>query len=289
MGYQLTYPTRTSVLAGELGLAWHGPDLDISHVRSLHDVDDGALSFTKVSANEGLTVAGVVIAPPGTAPGRGAVIEANNPRLYFARALIALNQGPGFAPPVEEAAVATDAIVSPTAVLGRGVVIGPRTVIGHHVVIADGVRIGADCIVKSNTVIGEPGFGFERDEDNIPVRLLHLGNVIIGDRVEIGSLNTVCRATLGNTVIEDDVKTDDHVHIAHNCHLRRGALLTACVELSGGVDVGEHAWIGPNSSVIQKVKIGNRAFVGIGANVTKPVPDDAVVAGNPAKVLRFNK
>jgi UDP-3-O-[3-hydroxymyristoyl] glucosamine N-acyltransferase len=153
------------------------------------------------------------------------------------------------------------------------------------VVISDGVTIGSDCIIKSNTVIGEAGFGFERDEMGVPIRILHLGTVKIGDRVEIGSLNTICRATLGTTVIEDDVKTDDHVHIAHNCRVRRGAMITACVELSGGVDVGSFAWVGPNSSIIQKLVIGDHAFIGIGSNVTKSVPNGVSVAGNPARML----
>lgn len=139
--------------------------------------------------------------------------------------------------------------------------------------------------MKSNTVIGEDGFGFVRDDDGTPLRMPHLGTVVIGDRVEIGSLNTICRATLGQTVVENDVKTDDHVHIAHNCIIRSGALITACAELSGGVIVGRNAWIGPNSSVIQKVEIGENSFVGIGSNVTKPVQRDATVAGNPARVL----
>lgn len=286
MGHQLTRPRRVSDLAAELGLAWRGTDLEITHVRPLDAADAGALCFAKAAPADGLGQAATLIAPPGTEPGAGAVIEAETPRLAFARALIALDRLPGFARPAEPAQVGEGSEVSPSAVLGQGVVIGPRCRIGHHVVIADGVRIGADCVIKSNTVIGEAGFGFERDESGIPVRILHLGSVVIGDRVEIGSLNTVCRATLGATVVEDDVKTDDHVHIAHNCRVRRGALLTACAELSGGVDVGEFAWIGPNSSVIQKVTLGAHAFVGIGSNVTKSVPEASTVAGNPAKLLR---
>jgi UDP-3-O-[3-hydroxymyristoyl] glucosamine N-acyltransferase len=89
-------------------------------------------------------------------------------------------------------------------------------------------------------------------------------------------------------VIEDFVKTDDHVHIAHNVVVRRSTIITACAELSGGVNVGEEAWIGPNASVIQQRKIGDRALVGIAANVTKDVQDDTTVAGNPARPLKKN-
>ena len=289
MGYQLTRPRRVSELAADLGLTWLGIDLDITHVRSLDVADAGALCFSKAATVDNMMAGVALIAPPGTAPGDGAVIEAAIPRLAFARALIALGSLPGYAAPTEAPQLGEGVVVSPSAVLGCGVVIGPRSVIGHHVVIADGVRIGADCVIKSNTVIGEAGFGFERDETGVPVRILHLGSVEIGDRVEIGSLNTICRATLGVTMVEDDVKTDDHVHIAHNCRVRRGALLTACAELSGGVDIGEFAWVGPNTSIIQKAVLGAHSFVGIGSNITKSVPEGASVAGNPARVLRSSK
>ena len=274
------------MLAASLGLPWRGQHLNISEVRPFNEAMPGTLSFTNTHPENLLSADAVLIAPTGTDPGAGAIIEANNPRLEFARALNVLAATPGFMVSTRSAQVAEDAVVSSTAVLGRGVTIGPRSVIGHHVVIADDVHIGADCHIKSNTVIGEAGFGFERDEQGVPIRILHLGNVVIGNRVEIGSLNTICRATLGTTIIEDDVKTDDHVHIAHNCRVRRGALLTACTELSGGVDVGAFAWIGPNTSIIQKAVIGENAFVGIGSNVTASVPPGARVAGNPARVLR---
>ncbi|MGV8934794.1 MAG: hypothetical protein ACOH1I_09230 [Gallionellaceae bacterium] len=286
MGHQLNRPLAASVLAHRLGLHMQGADLMLHQVQPHNSVAAGGLCFARVAPSDGLTVAAVAIAPPGAAPGSGAVIESENPRLAFARALHILATEPGFHAPDAPADVHPTAHVSSSAVLGRGVRVGARTMIGHHVVVADGVSIGEDCQIKSGTVIGEAGFGFERDGAGIPVRMLHLGSVVIGDRVELGSLNTVCRATLGLTIIENDVKTDDHVHIAHNCRVRRGALLTACAELSGGVDVGEFAWIGPNSSVIQKAVLGHHAFVGIGSNVTKSVPAGATVAGNPARVLK---
>jgi UDP-3-O-[3-hydroxymyristoyl] glucosamine N-acyltransferase len=286
MGHQLTRSVPASVLAERLGMTWRGDDVAVDHVAAASALRPGSLGFSK----QPLLVVprgAAVFAPAATPLSEGsAVIDSSHPRLAFARALHALFADPGFAVPEVPMRVHPTARISATAVLGRGVSIGARTVVEHHVVIADGVSIGDDCHVKSNTVIGEAGFGFERDEDGIPVRLLHLGTVRIGNRVEIGSLNTVCRATLGVTVIEDDVKTDDHVHVAHNCRIGRGTLVTACAELSGGVDVGEFAWIGPNASIIQKVSVGDRSFVGIAANVTKPVASGASVAGNPAKPLR---
>ena len=266
-------------------MPWRGLDIEITHINPLDTADPGSLCFSKAKSGVSVFPDTVLIAPIGVEPDAGAVIEAGNPRLAFANALIALKLNPGFRVSERPPRLEEGVIISSTAVLGKGVKVGARSVIGHYVVIADDVSIGEDCVIKSNTVIGVAGFGFERDELGLPVRILHLGGVVIGNRVEIGSLNTVCRATLGNTIIEDDVKTDDHVHIAHNCRVRRGALLTACVELSGGVDIGEFAWVGPNTSIIQKAVLGSNSFVGIGSNITKSVPDGVSVAGNPARQL----
>jgi len=89
--------------------------------------------------------------------------------------------------------------------------------------------------------------------------------VIIGDNVEIGSLNAIARGTLEDTVIGDNVKTDDHVFIAHNVEVGDNTLIIAGAEVSGGV------------------KIGDGAVVGMGAVVTKSVKAGAVVMGNPAR------
>lgn len=286
MGNHLTRPVAASELAHALGLQLKGSDQMFDRVLALPAATDGGLSYSNIDSGLQRTDRAVLIAPPAAEPMARTVIESDQPRLAFARALLWLRAHIGWIRPQNPPRIHPEASVSPTAVIGRGVTIGKGTVVHHFVVIGDEVRIGDHCIIKSGAVIGEDGFGFERDEHGMPLRMQHLGSVVIGNHVEIGSLVTVCRGTLTDTVIEDGVKTDDHVHIAHNCHIRRGALLTACVELSGGVEVGSFAWLGPNTSVIQKVKIGDHAFVGIASNVIKPVAPGNTVAGNPARVLR---
>lgn len=285
MGNQLIRPVRASELASALGLAFKGADHVFDRILPLSAATHGALSFSATGFAHPRTDACVVIAPPDTPVSVGTVIESDHPRLAFAKALNRLKSDPGLVLPGSPAQIHPQASVSPTAVVGKGARIGKGSVIHHFVVIGDEVRIGEDCIVKSGAVIGEDGFGFEREVDGTPVRLPHLGSVAIGDRVEIGSLATVCRGTLADTIVEDDAKIDDHVHIGHNCKIRRGAMLSACAVLGGGVELGEYAWIGLNATVIQQMTVGAGALIGIGANAMKPVAPGETLVGYPARAV----
>lgn len=272
-------------LATALGLELMGDDLPILGVTPFSSAEDYALCFNKRSIESSLGVKAVVVASNAANRGCGSVLVSANPRLDFARALAWIDSKGGFVRDKSAPVVDPTAVIGMGTVLGRGVRIGAGTIVGSNVVIGDGVIIGANCVIKSCAVIGEDGFGFERDELGLPVRLVHLGTVRIGNHVEVGSLTTVCRGTLADTVIEDYVKIDDHVHIAHNVQVRKAAMVIACAEVSGGVVIGEGAWVGPNASVIQQVKIGSGALVGIGSNVVRSVDDGVTVAGNPAKPM----
>lgn len=167
-----------------------------------------------------------------------------------------------------------------TATVGEGSLIFPGCVVGPNVI------IGKRALIKPNTVIGLPGFGVFRNPHGDNTHLPHVGGVVIGDDVEFGALTTVCAGTFHPTLVGDGVKTDDHVHIAHNCDIGSGTQIAAHAELSGSVTVGRNVWLSPNVSVVNGLTIGDRAFVGIAANVTKDIAADTLVAGNPAKVLR---
>jgi UDP-3-O-[3-hydroxymyristoyl] glucosamine N-acyltransferase len=152
-------------------------------------------------------------------------------------------------------------------------------------VIGDEVVIGARCKIKSGAIIGEEGFGFERNVDGSAVRLPHVGNVVIHDDVEVGSFTTVCRGTIVNTEIRRGAKIDDHVHVAHNVIIDEDAFVIACAELSGGTRIGKRAWIAPGASLLPSVCIGDDAVVGLGAVVLRSVDSHETVVGNPARLL----
>lgn len=285
MDHKLIRAVAASELATWCGLTLKGNDYLIESVTSLSERADGVLCFSKAIPDEPIIERSILIAHEAAAEKASCVLVACNPRLEFARALDQIDKRIGFTKPVTPPLIHPTAQVSSQAFIAPGVEIGARSVVLPFAYIGEGTRIGTDCVIKSGAVIGQDGYGFERDEDALPVRLVHLGFVVIGNNVEIGSLTTVCRGTLGNTVIEDHAKVDDHVHVAHNVHIGVGAMVVACAELSGGVVLGRGSWIGPNASVIQQKRIGEGALVGIGANVLKDVPAGATVAGNPARSL----
>jgi UDP-3-O-[3-hydroxymyristoyl] glucosamine N-acyltransferase len=215
-----------------------------------------------------------------------------NPRLHFAKILS------DFLASKREMSIHKTAIIGANCAIGK-VSIGAYAVIGDHVKIGDGavispgvvlgdnVWIGKNTVLKSNTTIGQKGFGFEFDKDGIPFAIPHIGSVRIGDNVEIGSNCTVVRGVLGDTIVSDFTKVDDHVHVGHNVKIGPKTMIAACAEISGSVKIGADCWLGPNCSLMNQIRIGNNVLIGLGAVVTKSLPDNAVVAGNPAQIIRI--
>jgi UDP-3-O-[3-hydroxymyristoyl] glucosamine N-acyltransferase len=188
--------------------------------------------------------------------------------------------------------LAQNVVIAPSAIVEPGVTIARDSFIAEGAYVMSGVRIGprvrigTETVIRENAVIGGFGFGLAFTKDRPPLRIPHIGGVVIGNGVEIGALSTVCSGTLDPTVIEDHVKIDDHVHIAHNCCLGEEIIATACAEVSGSVKLGRRTWLGPNCSLIEKIEIGAGCTIGIGAVVVDSVPGGTKVMGNPARNLR---
>ena len=148
---------------------------------------------------------------------------------------------------------------------------------------------GNNCFFKPGAVIGGSGFGWENDENGVPIRRPHIGGVVIGNNVEIGANSTVDRGTFDDTVIADNVKIDNLVHVAHNCDIGKNTCIVAGSVICGSVTIGENCWIGANATIMNQVTIGNNVTVGIGANVVKDVPDNSVIAGMKAQPIESMK
>lgn len=179
--------------------------------------------------------------------------------------------------------------IAPYVVIDAGVEIGDGSVILAGAVIAEDAKIGKNTLIKSNAVVGQKGFGFEIDKNGKPFVIPHVGGVVVGSNVEIGANCVICRGTLANTVISNDVKIDDQVFVAHNVFVGPRTMIAAAAEISGSAKIGADCWIGPNCTVRDGISIGDNVLVGMGAVVAGSVPAGVVVAGNPARILRKNR
>ena len=186
-----------------------------------------------------------------------------------------------------EAKIGKNVKIGKNCVVGANVEIGDFTVIGNNTTIIH-AQIGRNCSIGSCVTIGGDGFGFE-DVDGEVLTFPHIGTVKIGDDVRIGSSTCVDRASLGQTLIEDKVKIDNLVHIAHNVVVGSGSKIVAMSIIGGSTKIGKNSWIAPGVSVRDWVEIGSDVLVGMGAVVTKSVPDGKAVIGNPAKSIEKTK
>ncbi len=187
---------------------------------------------------------------------------------------------------IETTNIGEELYVGNQSYIGPDVVIGNNVTIMNNVTIQGYVTIGDETVIESGTVIGVCGFGYYHDEEGHPVCVPHFGGVRIGSHVMIGANNAISRGCLADTIIEDYVKTDNMCHIAHNDHIKQGAMLTANTVISGSTTVGENVWLAPGTLLNNSIVVGDNSYTGIGAVATKDIPAGKVVVGMPAKVLR---
>lgn len=148
------------------------------------------------------------------------------------------------------------------------------------------VEFGKNVRIGPNCTIGFNGFGFEQDEDGSYLRFPHIGKVIIGDNVEIGANTCIDRGALGDTIIGEGTKIDNLVHVAHNVKIGKNCMIIALTCLGGGVIIEDGAYVGIGASIRNQRKIGEKAFIGMGAVVVKDVDPEITVIGNPARPMK---
>ena len=168
--------------------------------------------------------------------------------------------------------------------------------IGNNCIIYPGVKIyrntvvGNNCIIHSGTVLGSDGFGFNKDSKGNNLKVVHNGNVIIENDVEIGSNCSIDRATLGSTIIKSGVKIDNLVQIAHNVSIGENTCIAAQVGIAGSTNIGTDCLIGGQVGISGHLSIGNRVQIQAKSGILKNIEDDSVVMGYPAINYRdYNK
>jgi UDP-3-O-[3-hydroxymyristoyl] glucosamine N-acyltransferase len=178
----------------------------------------------------------------------------------------------------ESATIGSHCYVGNYVVVGKDCEIGDNTVIFDRAVIVQKCKIGNNCLIEPGVTIGADGFAYERDPETLELeRFPHIGGVVIGNNVEICANSSIARGSLSDTVIGDGTKLDALVHVAHNVVIGRNCESTT---------IGDTCWTGLNSTLKNKIKIGNNVIVGAGALVIYDVSDKDIVAGVPAKSIK---
>ncbi|AXH09805.1 UDP-3-O-(3-hydroxymyristoyl)glucosamine N-acyltransferase [Malaciobacter halophilus] len=188
----------------------------------------------------------------------------------------------------KEAIIGENTKILPNVYIGKDTVIGSNCTIMSGAFIADNVKIGNntivypnvsvyrdceignDCIIHAGTVIGSDGFGFAIDGANY-IKIYQNGNVIIKNDVEIGANCAIDRAAFKSTIIEDSVRLDNLVHIAHNCKLGKGTILTGQVGLSGSTVLHEYVVMGGQSATAGHLEIAPFTTIAARGGVTKSI------------------
>ncbi len=188
--------------------------------------------------------------------------------------------------------------IGPKVVLGKNVTvypnvtvlddctIGDRTVIWSGTTIRERCHIGKDCIIHPNATIGADGFGFRPCPERGLVKIPQIGNVIIGNSVEIGANSCVDRGKFSATIIGDGCKIDNLVQIGHNSVLGRFCIMAGNSGLAGSVTLGNQVMIGGSASIKDHVTIGDGAVIGAGSGVTGDVEAGKTMLGYPAVEAR---
>jgi UDP-3-O-[3-hydroxymyristoyl] glucosamine N-acyltransferase len=179
------------------------------------------------------------------------------------------------------ASVDRDAVIFPGAYVGAGVSVGAGSIVYPSVVLLDGVSVGKNSRIFSGTVVGSPGFGYKVEAAGCR-HIPHVGSVRIGDNVDIGANCSVDRGTIDDTVIEDGVKIDNSVHVAHNVKIGRGTIILAQTGIAGNVVIGNYCQIGGQVAIRDGIKVGNNVKVVAKSAVVGDLEDNAVVSGIPA-------
>jgi UDP-3-O-[3-hydroxymyristoyl] glucosamine N-acyltransferase len=168
--------------------------------------------------------------------------------------------------------VGNDCTIMSGAYIGDNVTIGDNCVIYPNVTIYRDCVVGNDCIIHSGTVIGSDGFGFANDNGKY-IKIYQNGNVTIGNDVEIGSNTSIDRAAFSSTIIEDGVRIDNLVHIAHNCIIGRGSIITGQCGFAGSSILNEYVIMGAQSGVAGHLEIAAFTTISAKSGVTKTIKE----------------
>ena len=299
-----------------LGGRLHGsPQVSIQNLAPLETAGAQDLSFLshpKFQSQLPLSKAACVIVSPQfqeVAMTRGACIVTDNPYHYFARltqywkkqtrpsSTLRIHPSAVIDP---EAWVADSAIIGPLCVVERGAKLGAHSELKSRVTLGENCQIGERCLVHSGVVIGADGFGFAQHQ-GAWVKIEQLGNVKIGNDVEIGANTCIDRGALQDTVIEDGVKLDNLIQIGHNVHVGKNTAMAGCVGVAGSARIGANCTVGGGAIILGHLSLADGVHISAASVVTRsihqpglytglfPIDDNASWEKNAASLKQLHK
>ena len=293
---------KLSQLATLLGAELEGdPDKEIIGINNLASALDDEISFIAREAYKSQlesTSAGVVICNSQTSGSYdGNKLVCQNPYLAYAKCTKLFKEKPSTKIGISNlASIASSSLVSDKASVGNFVTISEDTIIEDHVILMpgvfigkgskvgkgtivhantslyDSVEVGQDCIIHSGVVIGSDGLGFAQDNKKW-VKIEHLGRVLIGSHVEIGSNSTIDRGSVGDTIIGDNVKIDNQVHIAHNVNVGSGTAIAGNSAIAGSTIIGKNCTLAGCSAVVDNIEIADEVHITAMTLITKSIKE----------------
>ena len=304
-------PYTLGQLAEALGCEVSGdPRIEIVGVSTLEQAKPGEITFlaNKTYAPKvKVTRAAAVIAAEPLSDTRAATLVSSNPYYDFARTLALYYQPPKPAPGIHPSAcIASRAQIGPNAsigayaVIGENVRMGANAVIHPHAVIYEGCAIGDDFTAHSHVsvreytqigngvtlhngvVIGGDGFGFAKGNNGRQHKIVQSGITVIEDDVEIQTLTSIDRATLGETRVKRGAKIDSLVQIGHACVVGEDNIICGQTGLAGSTVLEENVIMAGQTGSAGHITIHKNAIVWAQAGVGHDVPEGAIVSGSPA-------
>jgi UDP-3-O-[3-hydroxymyristoyl] glucosamine N-acyltransferase len=285
---------RLGSIVEALGGELHGDaNLLIDGLAPLESAQPGQLSFishARYQSQLAASTASCVIVSPqfqALAGTRGACIVTDQAYLYFARVTqlwkktLPAPTGPLIHP---SAVVDPQAQVHPSARIGAlcvvesGAVIGAQTVLKSRVTLGERCVVGERCIIHSGVVIGADGFGFAPNAGAWE-KIEQLGAVRIGNDVEIGANTCIDRGALQDTVIEDGVKLDNLIQIAHNVHIGKHTAMAGCSGVAGSATIGAHCTVGGSGNVLGHLTLADGVHISAGSMVMRSISKPGLYTG----------
>lgn len=175
----------------------------------------------------------------------------------------------------------------PGSYVGRSAQIGAGTLLHPQAIVLDECIVGDECVLQSGCVIGSDGFGFVRVGAE-QIKIPQIGNVVLGDRVEIGACTTIDRAVTGSTIIGAGTKIDNQVQIAHNVTIGEDSTLCAQTGIAGSTRIGKRVIMAGQVGMVGHIEIGEGTIIGAGSKVIGSWPPNSYISGDYATSHREN-